>query len=143
MKNGNGNGKHPSPTRSRVTRRVILYPSRKVIEVAPDIKMAPLAKEDIPDIAIARLQSCGDGTYRPVLKIYEPTSRAKDASKALNIPYRTLLRLCRAGFVQYEQIAPNNYQVSLSSWFEHVDRVRKDPEFWSHPKNMQRYRDAL
>src|SRR5438309_10916105 len=109
-------------------RKVVLYPSRKVIEVAPGIKMAALAKEHIPEIAIARMQACGDGTYRPVLKIYEPTIRAKEAAKVLNMPYRTLLRLCRAGFVEHEQIAPNNYQVNLGSWFEHIDNVRKDPE---------------
>ena len=105
--------------------------------------MTGLAKESVPEIAITRMQAIGDGTYRPVLKIYEPTIRAKEAAKVLNLPYRTLLRLCRAGFVQHEQIAPNNYQVSLGSWFEHIDKVRKDSEFWSHPANMRKYRDAL
>jgi hypothetical protein len=105
--------------------------------------MNALPKEHLPEIAIARWMAVGDGTYRPVLKIYEPTIRAKEAAKALNLPYRTLLRLCRAGFVQYDEIAPNNYQVSLSSWFEHCDRVRKDPEFWEKHSNKVRYRDAL
>jgi len=124
-------------------RRVMLYPSRKVLEVAPGIKTAPLPKEHVPEIALTKMRACGDGTYQPVLIIHEPKIRVIEAARLLHVPYRTLLRLCRGGFVESEQISPNNHQVSLSSWFAHVDRVREDPEFWSRKANMQKYREAL
>jgi len=139
MKGQSVNGKVENGARRRVT----LYPSRKAIEVAPGVKMMALPREHVPEIAIIRWQAVGDGTYRPTLRIYEPRIRVMEAARLLDVPYRTLLRLCRGGFVESEQISPNNHQMSLSSWFEHMDKVRKDPEFWSRTKNKAEYRDAL
>jgi hypothetical protein len=140
---GSKNGATPHRNGGGAPRRVMLFPARKLIEVAPGIRMANMQREHVPEIAISRLQSCGDGTYRPVWKTYEPMMRLTEAVKILHTPYATLRRLCRAGFVESAHIAPNNIQINLSSWFEHVDKVRKDPEFWGRKENMRRYRDAL
>jgi hypothetical protein len=134
------NNNIPGPARAR---KVEVMPTRKVIEVAPDKKIVPLPKEHLPELAIARLQDCGDGTYRPVLKIIDPELKIFDAVKVLGIPYRMLLRLCRAGFVEYSQPAPHSIKVNLVSWFEHVEKVKQDPEFWQREKNRQAYRNAL
>jgi hypothetical protein len=124
-------------------RSVTLYPSRKKIEIAPGVRVAQLPREHVPELAIIRWQAIGDGTYRPIVKVYEPRIRVTDAARILGLDYRTLLRLFRAGMIEGEQIAPNNIQVSLTSWFEHVEKVRNDPEFWSRKTNIQKYRDAL
>jgi hypothetical protein len=121
----------------------MLYPSRKMAEVAPGVKVAPLAKEHVPELAVIKWQAIGDGTYRPVVIINETDIRVSKAAKVLDIDYKTLLRLIRAGFIKSTQPAPRWLHMSLSSWFDHVERVRKDPEFWSRKENMQKYREAL
>lgn len=136
MKNGKNN-------HGNAKRKVKVYPLRKEIELAPGMKIAPLPSEHVPEIAIARLQPMGDGTYRPVIKIYEADMRVTEAARLLNVDYRMLSRLARAGFIKSSQPSPNNHQISLASWFEHVDAVRADPEFWLKEKNRQRYREAL
>jgi hypothetical protein len=138
MKGNGSSAKHGS-----ATRKVTLYPSRKLIEVAPGIKVAPLAKEHVPEIAIIKWQAVGDGTYRPLVKVFDPEIRVTEAARILHIDYKTLRRLVDARFVDGTQPSPGFYQVNLASWFEHVERVRKDPEFWSRRENKQRYNDAL
>lgn len=127
----------------RPKRQVLLYPSRKFVDVAPGVKTAPLPRDKVPEYGVCKLRACGDGTYQPILRVLEPYIRVSEAAKLLDVPYSTLRRLCRAGFVESTQISPNNFQVNLASWFEHIDRVRKDPEFWLREENMRRYREAL
>jgi hypothetical protein len=131
-----GNGVAPRRT-------VMLYPSRKMVEVAPGIKTAQLAQEHVPELAIVKWRAIGDGTYQPVLVIYEPEIRVTEAARTLHVDYKILRRLLNGGFVAGTQPSPGFYQMSLSSWFEHVERVRKDPEFWSRKENMRKYREAL
>lgn len=125
------------------TRSVTLYPSQKVIEVAPGMKVMQLPPAHVPEIAIIKWRACGDGTYQPMLHIYEPEIRVTEAARLLHIDYKTLRRLICGGFVGGSQPSPGFYQMNLSSWFEHVERVRRDPEFWSRKVNAAKYRDAL
>jgi hypothetical protein len=125
------------------TRTVTVFPSKRSVQVAPGITTLPAPQQILSELAIVRWQAMGDGTYRPIIKIYEDFVRVTHAAKILNIDYGTLRRLCTAGFVQSEQPGPHYLKMSLSSWFEHVERTRKDPDFWLNPKNLRRYRDAL
>lgn len=128
---------------STLNRRVEVMPARRVIEVAPDKKILPVPISDVSAIAVTRWQDCGDGTARPIYRIYEREIRVSEAEKILGIPRRTLLRLIIGGFVNGSQITPGYWQIDLVSWFDHVEAVRKDPEFWSREKNRRAYRDAL
>jgi hypothetical protein len=114
-----------------------------MVEVAPGLKIAPLAAEHVPEIAIIKWLAIGDGTYRPILKVLEPEIRVTEAARLFCIDYKILRRLLCGGFVIGTQPSPGFHQVSLSSWFEHMERVRKDPGFWSNKVNIQKYRDAL
>jgi hypothetical protein len=137
-----GNGatlKNGKPT----GRTVMLYPSRKLVQVAPGVKTAPLAKELVPELAIVKWRAIGDGTYQPVLVIHEPEIRVTDAARILHVDYKILRRLISGNFIAGTQPSPGFYQMSLLSWFEHVERIRKDPEFWSRKENMRKYREAL
>ena len=134
-KNGNGN--------VDVKRKVTLYPTRRVIEVVPGLKVAPLPIEEIPEIAIAKLQAVGDGTYRPILVTLETNIRLTTAAKVLHVPYHILLRLVRAGFIRSTQPSPGFHQMSLDSWFEHMRALRDDADFWLNEKNRRRYREAV
>src|SRR3954453_4022898 len=125
------------------SRSVTLFPQRRKVEIAPGVRVAPLPKEEIPEIALARLQPVGDGTYRPILITYETDIRLTEAAKIVHVPYRTLLRLARAGFVKSTQPAPHFYQISLSFWVVHLKSIKDDPDFWSREKNQRRYREAL
>jgi hypothetical protein len=49
---------------------------------------------------------------------------------ALGITYASLRRLMAAGFVRYEQPTPGQYSFCLRSYFQHIQQVRNDPEFW-------------
>jgi hypothetical protein len=140
MAKGNGtaskNGKG-APRR----RRLRLY-SRKPIEVAPGLTVATLIKTYAPRIEIERLHKMADGSYLPVEMSYENEIRITAAAKMLGVPYRTLLRLARAGFIKSTQIAPYSNFIVLSSWFEHVKAVRDNPNFWTKEKR-KRYQQAL
>jgi hypothetical protein len=141
--------KNPSdkknPQTNNNTCRVEVMPTGKVIEVAPGTRMLPIPRADVhmESIAFVRWQAVGDGSYRPVYKVIDPDIRFTEAEKILKVPYRTLLRLVRGGFVKGEQITPGYWQMNLFSYFDHVERVRKDPEFWQREKNRRTYRDAL
>lgn len=146
MKENGSNGKIASPARTATAppaRKVTLYPSRKVVEVAPGVKIAQLAKEHVPEIAIIKWRAVGDGTYQPMLHAYEPEIRVTEGARILHVDYKTLRRLVAAGFIDGTQPSPGFYQMNLTSWFTHVEKVRRDPEFWSRRENKQRYNDAL
>jgi hypothetical protein len=138
-----GNGQNGGGT-ATAKREVTLYPSRRKIEIAPGVKvLQQLPREHVPEVALIKWQAIGDGTYRPILKTYELDIRVTDAMRVLHVHYQTLLRLCRGGFVDHVQVSPNNVMMSLSSYFDHIEKVRRDPEFWSKEKNRRAYRNAL
>jgi hypothetical protein len=124
-------------------RKVMLYPQRRLIEIAPGEKCVPLPKEEIPEIAIARMQPVGDGTYRPVLITHEPLIPVSLAAKLLHVPYYIPRRLARAGFIEIIEATPGRHVLNLASWFKHLEAVRADPDFWSREKNQRRYREAV
>jgi hypothetical protein len=129
----------------RASRSVTIYPTRKTVEIAPGVKTAVLAREHVPELAVAvvKWRAIGDGTFQPVITVHEPEIRVTEAARILRIDYKTLRRLVLAGFVTGSQPSPGNYMMSLASYFEHDNRVRKDPEFWSRKENIRKYRDAL
>src|SRR5947207_1284270 len=102
--------------KSKIENRLRLY-SRKPIEVAPGLKVATLIKSHVPKIEIERLHRASDGSYLPVAMSYENEIRINVAAKMLGVPYRTLLRLARGGFITSTQIAPHSHFIVLSSWF--------------------------
>jgi hypothetical protein len=125
------------------TRKVTLYPSRRAIEIAPDVKIAPLPKEEIPEFAIARLQPVGDGTYRPILMTMEVSVPLTKAVKLLGVKYHIIRRLMRGGFIRSSQLSPGLHHIDLPSWFEHMAAIRNDPDFWANERNRRRYREAI
>ena len=112
------------------------------VEMAPGQPVVELPPDRVPKIAVFDLQPAGDGTYRPVARRRELYVTLKEAEELLRVPYHILLRLTRAGFVDWDRPTPNCIRLSLASWFEHQERVRRDPEFWSG-KNLERYKEAL
>ena len=119
------------------------------VQVAPGKTVVSAPSNCVPTVGIFKLQPIGGSEYRAII---EPRGNFVRLSPSvlkqygLGIEYRTLRRLISAGFVEGQRIAPGTWQFSLSSYFEHLERTRNDPDFWSpeHPdKNYQRYQSAI
>ena len=110
--------------------------------MAPGEHVVELPASLVPKIAVFDLTPAGDGTYRPVARRRELYVTLKEAEELLRVPYHTLLRLTRGGFVDWDRPTPNCIRLSLASWFEHQERVRRDPEFWTG-KNLERFQATL
>ncbi|MBE6413227.1 MAG: hypothetical protein E7035_01580 [Verrucomicrobiaceae bacterium] len=122
----------------------------KVIEVeaVPGKTIVPPTSV-VPAVGIFKFIPQGGGDYKAVIKqcgdLIRLTPRTP-AEYGLGIEYRSLKRLIIAGFVKGQKIAPATWQFSLSSYFEHIERTRNDPEFWdvNNPQqNYQKYQSAL
>lgn len=107
--------------------------------------MADLSAEIAPRVGIADWIAVGDGSYKPVVRIHAKMIRLTEDlpdKLGLGIGYQTMLRLMRAGFVEYEQPAPRTYLVNLQSYYDHVRRCKEDPEFWGGER-LKRYLQAI
>lgn len=102
-----------------------------------------------PKVGIYELIPIGSGEYKAVIKTREAWTRLTPSTASelgLGIEYKSLKRLIIAGFVKGQKITPSTWQFSICSYFEHLERVRNDPEFWdeNHPqKNLQHYRECF
>lgn len=117
----------------------------RTVQVAPGAKVVPLSEVGIepPRFGVCRLQAVGDGTFRPILVLQEQMVRISKLAAMLGLDDMQLFRLCRAGFVRYDQVTPRCFRVSLESWFEHQERVQADPWFWDDAKNKAKYSEAI
>jgi hypothetical protein len=121
-----------------------ILPSNKPVQVTPDQrarKVAPLPAELTPLFAVSAWQPAGDGTYRPVAKLYERGVSTAEAEKLTGISPDTLRRLIRAGFVIGGQPTPGKFEVNLPSLMAHIEATR-DPEFWTEARR-QKWSEAL
>lgn len=124
---------------------VKISPKGRKIFVTPEValkKTADCPEELIPRIGIVDLQPAGDGTYRPIVRLHEHWVRVADAARALGVPNWALRRLITAGFLEAMQPTPLCYMLNMHSWYEHVEAVRRDPEFWNEQRR-ERYSAAL
>ena len=112
------------------------------VEMAPGEHVVEVPPEVVPKIVVADLVPAGDGTYRLVARRRELYIPLAEAAKLVRFEYRSMLRLVRGGFLESDRPTPNSIRISLASWFEHQERVRRDPEFWSG-KNLARFQATL
>ena len=118
----------------------------KTVEAAPGKQVAPIP-EISPKFGIFKLIPIGGNEYRAQIETRTPWIRLTPSvprELGLGIEYRTLKRLILAGFVLGQKVAPNCWQFSLQSYFEHLERARLDPEFWDENNpagNLARYKE--
>jgi hypothetical protein len=86
-------------------------------------------------------QKLGDGTFAPVIRVYDAHVRLAVAEKIADIGYDTIRRLVIAGFVEGSQPSPGTILVSINSLVAHLQATR-DAEFWT-PARIQKYRQSL
>lgn len=118
------------------------------IEVAPG-KTATLNEKTMPKVGVCRFIPIGNGEYKIQIDTKLSWVRLRPNTPkelGLGIEYRSLFRLVATGFVLGQKVTPNCWQFSLQSYFDHLERVRNDPEFWEEnnpAQNLQKYRAAL
>jgi hypothetical protein len=123
------------------------WPAGHLVEIAPGIKIPPVADADQARILVLDLEPQPNGTLRPVARVRGKRVRlTREGLPALGISagYKTLRRLIAAGFVRGEQPAPGVIQMDLESYFEH-ERATADPEFWTrhNSANVKKLRLAV
>jgi hypothetical protein len=99
-----------------------VWPTGQLIEIAPGVKVVPLADAEQARILVLDLEPQANGSYRPVARVRGKRVRlTREGLPALGISagYKTLRRLIAAGFVRGEQPAPGVIQMDLESYFEH------------------------
>jgi hypothetical protein len=112
------------------------------IEVAPGRRVVDLPRELVRRVAIAEWIPQGDGTYKPVARVHDeeiPLTDDLPQRLGLGVSHDTLKRLIKAGFVRGCRVAPNRHIFYLQSYYDHVERVREDPDFWTR----ERLRDYM
>jgi hypothetical protein len=124
-----------------------LWPIGALVEIAPGVKVAPVAGTDQARVLVLDLEPQANGTFRPVARVRGKRVRlTRDGLPALGISagYKTMRRLIAAGFVRGEQPAPGVIQMDLESYFEH-ERATADPEFWTRQNgaNVKKLRLAV
>lgn len=136
----------PIPSAEKTLQAAIrLLPGDKVIKVAPDAatrKVVDAPQALIPKIGIVDWLPAGDGTYNPVLRLHAQHIRVSIAAVVCDVHHLILRRLIRAGFVEGYQPSPCCCMINLHSYFDHLNRVAEDPEFWDE-KRRARYSAAL
>jgi hypothetical protein len=124
-----------------------VWPTGQLIEIAPGVKVVPLADAEQARILVLDLEPQANGSYRPVARVRGKRVRlTREGLPALGISagYKTLRRLIAAGFVRGEQPAPGVIQMDLESYFEH-ERATADPDFWTRANgaNQKKLRLAV
>ena len=100
----------------------------------------------LPDVCLVSFRRMPDGTLelQPItdrlVALTEPIIKKLgftdgDAS--------TLRRLATAGFIEIVRVSPHRRLINLDSYYNHLRRVAKDPEFWDNEANRAAYREAL
>lgn len=88
----------------------------------------------------------GGGLYRPQLQLRDRFVRLTPStvkSLGLGVEYRSLRRLVVAGFVDGYKATPACWMFSVESYFEHIERVRLDPEFWDKNNPLRNYQKYM
>ncbi len=96
-------------------------------------------------IGVFEWKDQGDGTFKPTIRLHPKMFRMRAAiteELGLGITYESLRRLMTAGFVKSLQVTPGQYAFDLSSFFQHCQNVRANPEFWSGA-NLRKYMEAI
>jgi hypothetical protein len=120
--------------------KVSVWPSGQLIEIAPGVRVVPVADAEQARILVLDLEPQANGSYRPVARVRGKRVRlTREGLPALGISagYKTLRRLIAAGFVRGEQPAPGVIQMDLESYFEH-ERETADPDFWTRANGANR-----
>jgi hypothetical protein len=125
----------------------VTYPGGFKVEVAPGEEVAPWPVHlPMPvRIGVFEMIEEADGRFRPVMRLHSTWVRmTMDVTERLGLgtTYASLRRLIVAGFVKGRQLTPNSHSFCIQSFFQHVERVRADPEFWTG-ENLRRYQQAL
>lgn len=127
-----------------VAAAVRILPDNEIVMVTPTERARRVAAAPaklIPQVGVFDWQPAGDGTYRPVVRMHELFMRMPQFAKIVDIDYCALRRLVTAGFVEGRVITPGTIQVSVHSFFAHVEAC-KDREFWTDERRAK-YASAL
>lgn len=105
--------------------------------------------KEVPKYGMIEWVKIGPETYRSVVKTREQWVRLTPTivkEMGLGIPYRCLIQLINAKFVEGQKASPGVWLFSLDSYAEHLQKCKADPYFWDkdHPdKNYERYMAAV
>jgi hypothetical protein len=82
-----------------------------------------------------------DGSFLPVLKLVSQQIKICEESGGAplgspGVPYSTLLRLWKNGFIKGSSIGPRSICIDLASWLRHVEETR-DPFYWTAERRAQ------
>jgi hypothetical protein len=117
------------------------------VKAAPDEDAVPWPEHlPIPTtVGVFEMAPERDGRFVPMLRLHatlvKMTSNITE-QLGLGITYISLRRLMLAGFVRSVQITPRQYAFDLQSYYQHLNHVAQDPEFWTG-KNLKRYKEAI
>lgn len=77
--------------------------------------------------------------YRPRIVVFEAWLRLCEAEELFNIDKEVLVRLVTGGFVEGTNAGPSNAAINPVSLLQHLDTVKRDPQFWRCDERKQRY----
>ncbi len=121
---------------------ILNAPTGTLAHVAPDERVIYLEEpRDDRRYGFFEWQKLGDGTFAPVIRVYDAHVRLAVVEKIADVSYDTIRRLVIAEFVEGSQPSPGLILVSINSLMRHLDAT-KDPEFWT-PARIQKYRQSL
>ncbi len=105
-----------------------------MVRVSPKKVIDPQYTLTPPTYAICEMIILPNGDLRPVVKQWLdliPVTRNSFTKHGFPASPATILRLGKNGFVTLVQIHPGRYALDLDSWFAYVERMRREPDFWS------------
>ncbi|GEM_PF-5040509 len=125
---------------------VTVYPVGIKVKVAPDDQLTLWPDHlPVPEIGVFEWVAQGDGNYKPMIRLHPKLVRMGESTikeLGLGVSYNSLRRLMTGGFVRYVQVTPGNYAVDLQSFYQHIAKVKADPDFWTG-KNLKKYMEAI
>lgn len=112
------------------------------VQAAPDQRCVFL-DQPIEDrrFGVFEWQKLGDGTFAPVVRVYDAHVRIAVIEKIADLSYDTIRRLIIAEFVEGSQPSPGVILVSINSLIAHL-RKTKEPDFWTDIR-IKKYRQAM
>lgn len=119
------------------------------VEATPGKTVVEMPSSKLSSVGVCKFISLGDNLFKAQVVRCPSWVRLTEMAPAqlgLGIEYNSLKRLIIAGFVLGQKVTPRNWQFSLESYYEHVERVHNDPEFWdpdNPARNYQKYQAAL
>lgn len=126
-------------------KEITVYPHGIKVRVTPTEQIPWPDHLPVQEIGVFEWTPQGDGSYRPMIHLHPKLVRMGDTmirELGLGVSYNSMRRLMTAGFVRYVQVTPGNYSIDLQSFFQHLSRVKSDPEFWTG-KNLQKYMESI